>query len=141
VLARVIFHEVEEQDVVEERVHLSFIFEVDPVVQLGELQDYLNGFGFVIPRQTAVALAVEDAFAALVDQVGTYWILSPVQSLVKRLLFRKQHHGSVVTWVSRSRVAAVVNCTYNITPNVWSVVPVKVNDVLSTSRLLVFIIG
>ena len=87
-----------------------------------------------------MAFAVEDAFAALVDQVRTDRVFSPVKGLVPTLLLREEHYCSVIPRVTGCCVALVVDCCYDIAPDVGGVVSVEVDDLLFTQRPLILVI-
>lgn len=84
--SRCVLHEVEHQHVVEVTINLVHVFEVDAVVQLGELQNDFDDLGFVVSAEAAVGSPTEDSLAALEDQVRANRVLSLVESLVKWLL-------------------------------------------------------
>lgn len=55
--------------------HLFKVLKVYTIVKLCKFQDDFNGFRLVIPRETTVALAIKDTFAALKDKVRADWVL------------------------------------------------------------------
>ena len=74
---------------VEIAVYLVHVVEVKAVVQFRELKDNVNNFRLVGAVQTAVFLAIENALAALVDEVGANRIFGDVGRFVPLLLLRK----------------------------------------------------
>ena len=66
-----VLHEIEEEYVIEETVHLFLVFEVDAVVQLGELEDNLDCLRLVGAAETSVRLSAENSLAALEDEMRT----------------------------------------------------------------------
>jgi len=121
-LARGILHEVEEKNVVKVGSHLLFVVEVEVVVEFGELQQDLHGLWLVIAGETAMLLSVENALAALEDEVGADGVLRRVQCLVECLLLWKQDYRAAVF-----RLASLVHCALDVTPDIGRVVPVQVD--------------
>lgn len=66
-----VLHEVKEEYVIEETVHLFLIFEVDAVVQLGKLEDNLDSLRLVGATETSVGLPAENSLTALEDEMRT----------------------------------------------------------------------
>lgn len=139
--SRGILHEVEDEDVVEVAVDLVHVFEVDPVVQLCEFEDDFDDFGFVVAAEAAVGSSTEDSFAALEDEVWANRVLRLVESLVEGLLLGQKDYCSVVFQAAWRRVATLLNSVDDVSPDVWRVVTVEVNDLLLLSLRLSVLIG
>lgn len=66
-----VLHKIKEEYVIKETVHLFLVFEVDAIVQLGELEDYLDCLRLVGAAETSVRLPAENTLAALEDEMRT----------------------------------------------------------------------
>ena len=77
--------------------------EVEIVVQLGKLEHNLDRFRLVGPGEAPMLLALENAVAALEDEVRADGILRPVQALVPVLLLGEQDYSSELFGLPWSR--------------------------------------
>ena len=55
-------------------------------------------------------------------------VFAPVQSLVKALLLGQKHYCSVVILLTWGTVTALNHCALDVSPHVWSIVAIKVDD-------------
>lgn len=121
----VVLHEVEDQDLVKVAVDLLHVLEVKAIVQLGKLEDHIDHLRLVGTVQATVLLPVEDALAALEDQVGANWVLCAVESRVPWLLLRQKHNCGVVLAASGVRI---YNGVTDVAPNIGRIVSVEVDN-------------
>lgn len=101
--------------------------EVEVVVQLGKLQDHLDGLGLVVARETAMLPSFENAIAALEDQVRTDRIFPAVKSLIESLLLGQKNHCAVVLRLTLTTETALKHSTLDVSPHVGRIVTVKID--------------
>jgi len=112
---------------VEVAVNLIHVFEIKAIVQLSKLKNDVDDLWLIWAVETAVLFSVENALAALEDEVGTNWVFCSVCWFLPRLLFWKQHNCRVVLRPCEPRVR-VFDCVSDISPHVWSIVTIEINQ-------------
>ena len=126
-LAGRILHEVQKQHVVEVASDLLLVVEIEPVVELGELEHNLYGLWLVRSREAAMFFALEYPLAALVDQVWTNRIESVVERLVPDFLLREQHYCSEASFLAWGNITVFLHSFLDVSPNVGSIVSVQID--------------
>lgn len=70
---------------------------------------------------------IENALAALVDQMRTYWVLHAILGFIPGLLLRKQDDCSVIFW---PMLMSFHDCVSYISPYIRCVVSIKIDNLL-----------
>lgn len=125
-----IFEEVEPHYLVKVGVHLVHIVKVKAIVEFCKFEYHIDHLGLVRTVEAPVLFPVKNAFATLINQVGTYRVLGVVKCFVPLLLFGQQYHCAVVFGLA---LVIVKNCVSDVTPNVGGVVSVQINYALLLS--------
>ncbi len=108
-------------------VNLIHVFEIKSVVQLSKLKNDVDDFWLIWAVETAMLFSVEYALAALEDEVGTNWVFCSICWFLPRLLFWQQNNCRVVLCSREPRVR-FFDCVSDISPHVWSIVTIEVNQ-------------
>jgi hypothetical protein len=107
------------------------LVKVKAIVEFRKLKDDINHFWLVGTIEAAMLSPIENALAALVDQVWANWVHSVVSRGVPLLLLGQQQHRAVVLGLA---CVALLNGVSDVAPNVRSVVPIQENNCLVLLR-------
>lgn len=91
-----VLHEIEEHDFVEVGTYLCLIIKVEVVVKLGEFEDDLDCLRLVGSRKASMLLSLEDAVAALENEVWADRVSHAILTLVPLLLLGDEHNRAEV---------------------------------------------
>ena len=123
-----VFHEVEDEDVIEVATNLLLVVEIGAIMKFSEFKNHFYSFGLVFSGQTSVLFAVENSLAAFVDQMWTDWVLCPVQGPIEVLLLGKEDDSAEVGEFAGLRVTVFLHGALDVIPDIRGVIAVEVND-------------